>query len=143
MMAKKKVGPEISEQAEKFYRENFANVNAGTAYVLGAFPGMYGRAMADMRGVFSRGELMLMLDVCNGLWLTPALAGEHITIQVADGMEIDRLDEKWKIDKKQLLEKLQKLSTLHLACLEIWAEAFWGQEEHGNKQLEKWVKKLS
>ena len=142
-MATKKVGPAISEEAEKFFRENFANVNAGTTYVLDAFPGLYGRAMADMRGVFSRAELMLMLDVSNGLWLNPGLAGQHMTIQVADGMEIDRLDEKWKVGEKEILKKLQGLSTFHLACLEVWAGAFWEQEEHNTKQFDKWVKKLS
>lgn len=141
-MDRKKVGPAISEAAEKFFREHFPNVNAGATYTLDAFPGLYGRAMADMRGVFTRAELMLMLDVCNGLWLNPGLAGQHMTIQVADGMEIDRLDEKWKVEKKQILEKLHGMSVFQLAFLEIWAGSFWEKANHGPKDFEKYLEKL-
>jgi len=136
-----KIGPIISDKAEKFIREHFSNLNAGAVYVLDAFPDLYARTLHDLKGKFSRGELMLILDVTNGLALNPGLAGQHLLVQVSDGIELDGLDKKWKVTKKNVTSNLQSLNTFQIACLEIWAGAFWEKEDHGN--IEEYVKRLA
>ncbi|HYE76048.1 MAG TPA: hypothetical protein VEF04_22065, partial [Blastocatellia bacterium] len=65
------------------------------------------RARMRLRELLSDGELALIIDVCNGWWKSnpeDALALWH---NVYDGIEMDGLDQKWKIDGKALVRKLK------------------------------------
>ncbi len=74
----------------------------------------------------------LMIDVNNGLILLPGLTRQHMGIQVADGISLDHLDEKWAIDAKTLNNKIADLTIFETACMELWVKAFWEQDEHNN-----------
>jgi hypothetical protein len=133
-----KTAPRIIEKSADFYREKFNTLNAGLEYVLEAFPGLYARTIADLKGKFTRGELMLFIDVMNGHWYNPHGAGFEMGANVADGMVLDHLNEKWEIGESWPLNK--KLADLHnfdRACLEIWIQAFWNQDDHDN--IEEYV----
>jgi hypothetical protein len=119
------ISPRIAEDAAKWYGEQFENTHQGVTYALEAFPVLYRRTLAELKGRFSRGELMLICDVSNGLILTPMLAGQHLDIQVEDSIALDGTDRKWEIDGKQMIEKINALSAWERACLEIWGRAFW------------------
>jgi hypothetical protein len=121
----KKIGPNISDAAAEWYPSLFSNLHAGATYILEALPRLYQRTLYEMKGVFSEGELSLMIDVMNGTMLTPQLAGQQIGANVSDGIALDHLDKKWEIDGKALNEKLAGLSPFQLACLEIRASGFW------------------
>lgn len=137
-----KTAPRIVEKTADFYRGKFSTLNSGLEYVLEAMPDLYAHTLHALRGKFSRGELMLMIDVMNGHWYNPHGAGQEIPPNVADGMALDALDEKWGIpDKWALNKKLLDLHQFERACLEIWIQAFWNQDEHDN--LEEYVKQLS
>lgn len=127
-----KTAPRISDKSAALYKSIFGNTNAGMEYIGDAFPALYRHAIDDLRGKFTRGELMLMIDVCNGLWLTPMMAGQHMISQVSDGIALDGLDEKWEVDGKELNKKIADLTIFEAACLELWVQAFWQQDEHGN-----------
>jgi len=138
---RQKIGPMISAETETWIKQNFENLNQGATYALDAFPALYARTLHDLRGKFSAAELRLMADVMNATALTPMIAGQHLAINVRDGIELDRLDEKWGVQKEEILRKLD-LPIFALACLEIWIQAFW---EHGSKNkggLETWIKRL-
>lgn len=132
-----KTAPRISDKSAELYKTVFGSINAGMEYIGDAFPQLYRLTLHALKGQFSRGELLLMIDVNNGLWLLPGMAGQHLSAQVADGIALDRLDEKWGIDDDALNTKISSLSTFEAACLELWIGAFWRQEEHGN--IEEYV----
>lgn len=138
----KKIGPRISENTEKFILNNFRSVNAGGEYFIEAFLPLFKRTLADLRGVFTDSELKLMVDVFNSTVLTPALAGQHLFINCSDGMELDRLDHKWEVTRKTLLEKLQALSIFQAACLEVWACGFWLAKDAKEKKLNEYIEFL-
>ena len=143
-MARKPTAPRIGEQSAEFYKGLFQSLNWGLEYTLDAFPALYRRTLHDMRGVFSRGELSLMIDVFNATALMPGLAGQHLDAQVADGIELDRLDEKWEIDGTALNNKIAALPIFARACLEIWANGFWYREKTEEPlDLEAWIKQLA
>lgn len=127
-----KTSPRISDRSAELYKLLCGNPNAGMEYIGDAFSALYRHTLDDMRGKFSREELMLMIDACNGLWLTPMMAGQHMGAQVSDGIALDALDEKWEIDGTALNAKVAALTIFETACLELWVQAFWNQEEHGN-----------
>lgn len=140
MVQKHKVTPGLTEKTNAWYKSNFENVNHGAAYTLEAMPELYGRTLRDLRGMFSAGELSLMLDVQNGCFLSPVAAGQHLTANVEDGIALDRQDQKWKIDGAELVKKLHALKPFEIAMLEIWAGAFWCQDK---SEIEKWVSGLA
>jgi hypothetical protein len=147
LMARKAIAPHISEASAEFYAENFSTLHAGTTYALDLFPALYRRTLQDLKGIFIEPELMLMIDVFNATALMPQLAGQHLEIQVADGIELDGLDEKWKVDKKSILKKIETLPIFSAACIEIWANGFWyaneeAQKDLDGKQFKTWVKQL-
>jgi hypothetical protein len=120
-----KTAPRISDKSADLYRQLFGNPNAGMEYIGDAFPSLYRYTLNALKGRFSRGELMLMIDVNNGLWLTPLMAGQHMTAQVSDGIALDGLDEKWKIEGAALNRKVAAMTIFEAACLELWVQAFW------------------
>lgn len=145
----KKIAPMITDWSAAFYEETFKNLNAGSMFVLDAFPTLYKRALFDLKGIFTRGELCLMIDLFNGLILTPQIAGQHIAIEVKDGIELESLDKKWEVNKDEILVKLEGLDIFPFkkACLEIWLRAFWdgkreGQEGSHKTDLESYVAQL-
>ena len=132
-----KTAPRIIEKTADFYRGKFSSLNFGLEYILEAFPDLYAHTMHSLRGKFTRGELMLCIDVMNGHWYNPHGAGQEMTPNVSDGIALDRLDEKWEADGAALNKKLANLPMFARACLEIWIQAFWNQDDHGN--IEEYV----
>lgn len=135
-MSKKATAPRIAEQAAQFYSEVFSSLNAGMEYVGTAFPLLYKRTLLSLKNTFSRAELSLLIDVFNGTFLTPDLAGQHLEIQVEDGIRLEGLDEKWKVDSETLLGKVRALNMFERACLEIWAKGFWNKDQNMDEWLD-------
>jgi hypothetical protein len=138
----KTVSPRLDEKTRFFYSSLGGSLNAAAEYVLQAFPGLYRRTLHDMRGRFARAELLLMVDVCNGLWLTPGFAGQHMEAQVTDGIDLDALDKKWGVEKKTILGKLAALSTWEAACLEMWICGFWKTHDRSNLNVESYISSM-
>lgn len=132
-MTKKRISLYVTLKAHETFREIFGKPITGEQFVLNAFPGLYRRAMFDLKGRFSEAELCLILDVFNGLKIQPEMSSQHIIANVGDGCDMNGLDEKWGISKPELILKLAQLSIFHLACLEIWAQNFWANGQGMNE----------
>ena len=135
--------PRIGDPAADFYRGHFSNLNAGLEYTADAFPALYRRTLHGLRGRFTRGELMLMVDVFNATALVPGMAGQHLGANVADGISLDRLDQKWEIDGEDLNAKISALTIFEAAVLEIWANGFWYRSHPAEPlDIEAWIARL-
>ena len=98
----------------------------------------------DLKDLFSKNELLLMIDVMNGTMLTPGSSGHQISANVEDGIALDRLDEKWEIDKTAIIKKLSGLSLFQKTALELWTKKFWIQTEtEGAIDIEAYAEQLS
>lgn len=137
-MSKKPTAPRIAPQSAEHYPTLYPSLNAGLEYTLDAFPALYRRTLHGLKGRFEKAELLLILDVFNGLVLTPGLAGQQIGIQVSDGIALDKLNEKWVVDGQMLEAKLEDLHIFDRACLEIWAAGYWKKETEAGA----WVQEL-
>jgi hypothetical protein len=142
-MQKRPVTPRISPQVGDWLEKTFSSRTSGAEYTLEAFYHLYRKTLAGVRGRFDQGELCLMLDVFNGTYLTPMIAGEHLLINAVDGMALDGLDEKWEVDRELFTGKLKSLTQIEAACLEIWATGFWrGGDTGKDLDIEKYIKWL-
>jgi hypothetical protein len=141
---KKQIGPRVGEAAHDWYAAHFGNPNAGASYILEAFPALYRATMIrELRGKFTRPELMLILEVCNGLLLTPGIAGQHLVLSVHDGIELNGLDEKWQVDREQITAKLSTMTVAHLVVMEIWARAYWESAWRDEATGDKWISEIA
>ncbi|MFA5445269.1 MAG: hypothetical protein WC262_09905 [Bacteroidales bacterium] len=133
---RRKISPRVEENAHAILKEVFGTSNAGAEFVLNSWPALYKRTIHDLKGRFDFDELMLMVDAMNGKMLTPGIAGQHIDANVVDGIDLDRLDEKWGIDGTRLKEKVGALSIFDRACLEWWIQGFWTNHDSWENQRE-------
>lgn len=142
-MPKKNIGPRISDGSGEYLEKYFQSLNFGAQFVLEAWPVLHLFALKEMRGVFSPGELKLIIDVHNGFMPTAQITGQGILAQVMDGCELDRLGAKWDVDQKEIAKKIAYLKTFQRHALEIWAYAFWyGGNGDSTKDLEEYIKAL-
>lgn len=125
-----KIGARITDQTAEFLRSTFGSINAGGEFIAGSFPALYQRTLRDMRGLFTLGELSLMLDIHNGTILNPGLAGQHIMAAVRDSIELDGAGEKWGVELATIMKKLSDLPVHSRSVLEIWACAYWSGDHH-------------
>lgn len=70
-------------------------------------------------------EARLILDACNGLWLTEEILGQHLRAEVQDAIRLNGHDEKWGVDGKSLVARLRELPLPLTAAVEIWIAEFW------------------
>ena len=143
-MEKKKISPRIECQSQNFFSKNFNTLNAGAEYVLDGFPMLYNRALHEMRGHFSGGELSFLVEAFKETKLSPQLAGQQLKIFCDDAITFRKLDDKWKIRSEVFLKKINDLTSFQMACLEIWAKKFWfAKWKKGDKSLKEYVKLLT
>lgn len=141
-----KTAPRISKQAAEFLPEYFRSLNAGCEHVLNSWPGLFRLTLEEIRGRFSEGELSIMLDVMNATFITPENYGRHLIMNCQDGVNLDKLDEKWHIEKEIFFDKIQQLNTFQATCLEIWANGFWYSQKSakdGLEDIKEYVSKLT
>ncbi len=135
-MGDKKTGiaPKIDIGAVEFYQNHFRTLNAGATWALETFPHLYRDALSDMRGVFSLGELSMVLEVLNGSAIlelgSVGLSGRSIGIEIEDSFRLypGQYEAKWGVDPADLLPKINGLSRFNRVALEIWAAGFWRQQ---------------
>ena len=144
MNEKKVIGPRVGKAAEAWLEERFRTRTAGAEYILGMMPRMYARTMEGLKGKFTRAELRVMVEVGNGLELTPGLAGQHLEADCADGMALDGLGEKYGVqDGEDFLLRVALLTDFERACLEIWANGYWyGRTGEEREDLYGYIDKM-
>ena len=83
---------------------------------------LYRRALRQVN--LTVDEACLIVDALNGSITTADDAG-LLWARILDAIRYDKLDEKWKIDGKELVEKLQQLNELQAMAIVDAAERFW------------------
>lgn len=79
----------------------------------------------------------------NGTMITPGI-NDELVANAEDGIELDRLDEKWEIDKTDFLNRLHGLTSYQVAALTVWANGFWygGGSDRPERNIEAYVHQL-
>lgn len=84
-------------------------------------------ARAELRKLFTGDEVAAIVDNLNGVWLSsPAeISIRGIALNVADGIALESLDQKWKVDGSALVQKLNSLTFTQSCALADAVEQFW------------------
>ena len=137
----KNTNARITEKTEKFLTDNFRTKGAGAEYILAACPAAARKFIGmEIKGKFTAGELKLMIDVMNRATLWPEMAGQHLQLNVTDGIMLDNLDEKFGVDAVKLNRALAGMSTPELMILEIWIQGFWQTVTDHGQDLDEYIK---
>jgi hypothetical protein len=100
--------------------------------------------LALARQQLTRSEAKLILDVCNGTyWDAGSVAmmtGGGLLLSVRDGIALESLDQKWGVDAKSMIARMEGLERIsHLALLDF-ARLFWAK--HKDIDLDEYVNKF-
>lgn len=137
----KNINARANERTVEYLASHFKTKGAGAEYILAAWPVAARKFIClDMKGKFSDKELGLMIDVMNGKTLSPELAGQQLPLNVADGIALDGLDEKWGVAADRLNDKLASMSTPELMILEIWIQGSWQAVTDSDQDLNEYIK---
>lgn len=94
---------------------------------------MLARARRELRELLTDGETMLIVDVLNGVAFMDTFGIYLVAHEVADGIALDRLDQKWEVDKQQLMTKLARLNDAqHLALVDS-VTLWWNRVSKGEQ----------
>lgn len=139
------ISARVKEETKTFFDENSLQSSGSLSMLLiEAFPQMYKATIHKAKEMFSRDELMLIIDVHNGYALTPGMISEFWW-HIAEGIKYDNLAEKWNINKDEIIKKAQSLSVPESFILTVWANGFWyskkSQDAKPNNDIEAYVSK--
>lgn len=79
----------------------------------------------QLRQLLSDGEIALICDVLNGVMFADPHSVNFVSMEVQDGISMDRLDEKWKIDGPALVQKLKGCSYGTMIALVDAVQMWW------------------
>lgn len=89
------------------------------------------RARVALRGMFSQPEISLVADSLNGTLNAEASLLYMTWAGVADSIELDGLDKKWKVNGPELVGKLRVISFAENAALVDAVERWWNRVGRG------------
>ena len=135
----------IDETNYGFYSKNFKCGDDTANYILEAFPRLYGLTLShELKGVFTKHELILMVDVMNVTMLSSRGLNGYLMRNVPDACALDQLDEKCGIDALILQQKIENLTFFQRVCLDLFCFIFWESDANeGVGSLEKYIKQLT
>ena len=140
-MTKKQISIRLEPKESEFY-DFFETPTGGVQYVAETFPLLCEYTLkAELRGMFSKNELILIIEAGNGHLMTAGLVGQEMVGNVADAIELDQLDKKWKVEKQPFLSRLRKLTRFQNCVLWLWAKFYWSAKNE-EKDFNKYVENL-
>ncbi len=125
----KNINARISAQAITALGQRFRkstgkpNPTGGAAYVLESWAVLHRRFVTDTKGLFSRGELMAIVDVMSNHALAPRFTGQSVEVGLQESIQFDGLDGKWGLDAQNFLARVKSLTPDQRSHLEIWAKS--------------------
>lgn len=103
---------------------------------------LLGLGLSRAKKKMTRSEAKLILDVQNGSWVDGSLSvwiAGGLAHQVADGIDLDGLADKWGVDGPALVAKLEALGELETIGLLDWAARFWEGDIQADDAVERAV----
>jgi len=96
----------------------------GIKYITGGFMAMYVQTLKEIKGIFNRTELALLVDLCEERVPTPKILGASLITDI----EMMFITGKYmKVDRGDIKAKLTALTVGQRWVLELWCSYFYKQ----------------
>lgn len=126
----------IIREAERAYNYGFSPYKISES--LAELQMIRKRSISELKGRFTKAEWSYMADSLNGTIVTPefrCIPGALVA-SIEDSDRYDGLGEKWNVDVKKLIYKIEDLTAAQVDAVFTRIEEFWDSEE---KDLDKWA----
>ena len=121
--------PDVAAQVVARGEERSTQINR----MLRRYAGLMKRERIELRKLLSDNEIGLILDACNGTMFMDEFSIGLVGAGVADAIEVDGLDRKWRVDGAVLNGKLGDLSLIARFALVDAVQAWWNRVGNGEQ----------
>ncbi len=130
----KTISVELPPQERKILRLNGEDLKGQANVALQSFLYLNRGFLKDIKGMFTREEIIAMLDNFNGTMYEPqwSIVKDAYIASLEDGDKLDGLGARQNCDIKNLIEKIKHLSITHVALWQYELYRFWNTEFYKN-----------
>jgi hypothetical protein len=130
----KTINVDLPTQERKLLRLNGENLREEANVALQTFLYLNRAFLKDIKGLFTREEIIAILDNFNGTMYKPqwAIIKEGYIASLEDGDELDNLGARQNCDITKLIDKIRNLSIIHVALWQYEIYRFWNTEYYKN-----------
>ena len=134
----------ITDDSEKLLTPLFDNRNEAIQAAIDAYNSIRRYTLNEITGIFTREEIIAMVDNLNGTLLQPEYqANKDIYIaHLEDGEKFENLSARFEVDFKTLKAKVEGLTAAQIFFIQAEIERFWRQESNIENGLEIFIKRL-
>lgn len=125
-----RINPRLEAEIEARKEEGLMSMNRVIERDLERYYQLLRAARVEGKRVLSPDEQALIADNLNGS-IFDAFSIQLLPHHVADGINLEGLDEKWDVDGRALIEKLEAMSPITIAAIVDAAERFWADVGSG------------
>lgn len=138
----------ISPQSDAELKKLYGSAYAGGTRATEAFLWLRRYTLKGLKGKLTRNELSALTDIQNGLIFEEQFAVNHSAFiaQIEDSDWFDHIGERWQVDVKALIKKVEQMTTCEIFFLQEEIDRFWNVEKafgSPNPDLEKFLGTLT
>ena len=138
----------ISPQSDAELKKLYGSAYAGGTRATEAFLWLRRYTLKGLKGKLTRDELSALTDIQNGLIFEEQFAVNHYAFvaHIEDSDWFDHIGERWQVDVKALIKKVEQMTTCEIFFLQEEIDRFWNVESalgSPNSNLEKFLDTLT
>ena len=120
------VAARINDEQERWLKDYFRTKSAGAEFILPWAVDTFFRAMANIKQMFTAGELKTIVEAHKDTRLLPDHTRlSYLLLRVSDACELNNLHTRHGASRSSLESKLKSLDDTQATALMVWASAFW------------------
>ena len=125
--------PETYDEVTGRAEEMDGNVSGTINHLIERYLDLLKRERHSLVIMFDDKEKGLILDALNGTAFIDSVSLYHVADDVSDAVYLDKLDQKWKVDGRGVVEKLRSLSNGQLHALVDEVQSWWNRVGKGEE----------
>jgi hypothetical protein len=134
----------LNDLAARYFEEDFKSVAAGAQHAAENYYQLKGQTARELKGRFTRQELIAMIDSLNGLFHTPMTQSsvQMFLIGMTDSEELDGTFTRHEADWNAFKAKAEQLTSAQVFFLQQLIKEFWDVPNDA-RNLDGWVDTLA
>lgn len=131
----------LNDETHEFLKTNFEGIQAAISLIVEPFDKLRQVTMNELKGYFSKEELVSLIDSQNGTMLTPDFIYNKSfwVFQLQDFEQLENGISRHGADSEVLMDKLNKLSQSQVYIFLMDIHIFWNTNGDLNKYIERMV----
>ncbi len=128
------VAARINDEQERWLKDYFRTKSAGAEFILPWAVDTFFRAMANIKQMFTVGELKTIVEAHKDTRLL-----SYLLLRVSDACELNNLHTRHGASRSSLESKLKSLDDTQATALMVWASAFWVSRNCSAGNLDEYI----